>query len=223
MRWIKKTRVTLSRLIFSTGRSMRHADLRREATAVIVKPASALLYDTAVWYLVWACGCVLCGWMSDAMDKKNTCNTFSTDFFDWQIKSKKSSFSTRSLSRKTQSKKVESKMLFFDCCARKPELGFSRKRPFSTEKSDSVRNSLIPQKPGLLLVGVAVCNRYFFFARVHPSDRWRSRSSRSSTIYPSSVAAVMSCCARSVHVTVQLQRRKRVLNHADRTAPTRRH
>ena len=64
---------------------MRHADLRRESTAVIVKPASALLYDTAVWCLVWACGCVLCGWMSDAMDKKNTCNTFSTDFFDWQI------------------------------------------------------------------------------------------------------------------------------------------
>ena len=36
---------------------MRHADLRREATAVIVKAASALLYDTtAVWYLVWVCG-----------------------------------------------------------------------------------------------------------------------------------------------------------------------
>ena len=34
---------------------MRHADLRREATAVIPKPASALLYDTAVWYLVWVC------------------------------------------------------------------------------------------------------------------------------------------------------------------------
>ena len=36
---------------------MRHADLRRVATAVIaVKPASALLYDIAVWYLVWVCG-----------------------------------------------------------------------------------------------------------------------------------------------------------------------
>ena len=36
---------------------MRHADLRREAAAVIaVKPASALLYNTAVWYLVWVCG-----------------------------------------------------------------------------------------------------------------------------------------------------------------------
>ena len=49
---------------------MRHADLRREATAVIAKAASALLYDTAVWYLVWVCGrvgCVFCGGMSDAM------------------------------------------------------------------------------------------------------------------------------------------------------------
>ena len=46
---------------------MRHADLRREATAVIAKPASVLLYGTAVWYLVWACGCAPCGGMSDAM------------------------------------------------------------------------------------------------------------------------------------------------------------
>ena len=36
---------------------MRHDDLPREAAAVIAaKPASALLYDTAVWYLVWVCG-----------------------------------------------------------------------------------------------------------------------------------------------------------------------
>ena len=35
---------------------MRRADLRREATAGIAKAASALLYDTAVWYLVWMCG-----------------------------------------------------------------------------------------------------------------------------------------------------------------------
>ena len=36
---------------------MRHdADLRREATAVIAKPASVLFFDTAVWYLVWVCG-----------------------------------------------------------------------------------------------------------------------------------------------------------------------
>ena len=42
---------------------MRHADLRRKAIAVIAKAASALLYDSAVWYLVWVCGrvavCVL--------------------------------------------------------------------------------------------------------------------------------------------------------------------
>ena len=45
---------------------MRHADFRREATAVIAKAASALLYDTAVWYLVWVCGrvgvCFVVGW-----------------------------------------------------------------------------------------------------------------------------------------------------------------
>ena len=36
---------------------MRHADLRREPAAVIAaKPASALLYFTAVWYLVRVCG-----------------------------------------------------------------------------------------------------------------------------------------------------------------------
>ena len=46
---------------------MCHADLRREATAVIAEPTSALLYDTAVWYLVWVSGCVLCGGMSNAM------------------------------------------------------------------------------------------------------------------------------------------------------------
>ena len=32
---------------------MRPVDLRREATAVIAKAASALFYDTAVWYLVY--------------------------------------------------------------------------------------------------------------------------------------------------------------------------
>ena len=35
---------------------VRHADLRGEATAVLAKAASPLLYDTAVWYLVWVCG-----------------------------------------------------------------------------------------------------------------------------------------------------------------------
>ena len=36
---------------------MRHADLRQEAAPVTAaKPASALLYDTAVWYLIRVCG-----------------------------------------------------------------------------------------------------------------------------------------------------------------------
>ena len=43
------------------------------------------------------------------------------EFFDWI---RQSEFSVE---------KVESKKPFFDC-VRKPDLGFSRKRPFSTEK-----------------------------------------------------------------------------------------
>ena len=47
------------------------------------------------------------------------------------------SFSTGSPSpsRKTQSKKVESEKVFFDS-VRKPDLGYSRKRPLRTDKSD---------------------------------------------------------------------------------------
>ena len=77
------------------------------------------------------------------MGSNNRCKTFSTgrssrklDFFDWIPQSE-----IRSPSRKTQSKKVESTKPFFDC-VRKPDLGFSRKRSFSTDKSDCVRNGL---------------------------------------------------------------------------------
>ena len=73
---------------------------------------------------VWPRGCVFGGGMSDAISSKNTCKFFSTEFFDWRIQSKKSSFSTASASRSSQSKKVESKKPFFDC-VRKPDLGFS--------------------------------------------------------------------------------------------------
>ena len=105
---------------------MRHADLLREATAGIAKPASAscVILQCGTWYgcvAVWPCGCVFGGGMSDAIGSKNTCKTFSTEFFDWRIQSKKSSCSTGSASRNSQSKKVESKMPFFDC-VRKPDL-----------------------------------------------------------------------------------------------------
>ena len=49
---------------------VRHTDLGRKATTVIVEEASALLYNTAVWctwYMsvsVWVCGCVG-GWVCD--------------------------------------------------------------------------------------------------------------------------------------------------------------
>ena len=78
--------------------------------------------------------------MNDVIGSKNTCKTFSTWFFDW---TKKSSFSTRSAGRSSQSKKVESKKPFFDR-VRKLDSGFSRKRPFSTDKSDCIRNGLSP-------------------------------------------------------------------------------
>ena len=56
---------------------MPHADLRRDATAVIAKPASVPLYDSAVGYLVWMCGCVRRGGMSDAMGYKKHVQNFS--------------------------------------------------------------------------------------------------------------------------------------------------
>ena len=49
------------------------------------------------------------------------------------------SFSTGSASRKTRSKKLESKKLFFGCI-RKPDWGLSQKRPFSADKSDCNKN-----------------------------------------------------------------------------------
>ena len=67
---------------------MRHADMLREATAVIATPASApcMILQCGAWYgcvAVWPCGCVSGGGMNDAIGSKNTCKTFSTEFFDW--------------------------------------------------------------------------------------------------------------------------------------------
>ena len=66
---------------------MRHADLLREATAGIAKPASApcMILQCGSWYgcvAVWPCGCVFGGGMGDAIGSKNTCKTFSTEIFD---------------------------------------------------------------------------------------------------------------------------------------------
>ena len=76
---------------------MRHVDLLREAIAGIAKPASApcMILQCGTWYgcvVVWPCGCVFGGGMGDAIGSKNTCKFFSTEFFDWRIQSKKSSF-----------------------------------------------------------------------------------------------------------------------------------
>ena len=90
---------------------MRYADLLREATAGIAKPASApcMILQCGTWYgcvAVWPCGCVFGGGMGDVIGSKHTCKTLSTEFFDWRIQSKKSSFSTGSASRNSQSKKA---------------------------------------------------------------------------------------------------------------------
>ena len=48
---------------------MRHADVWREGSAMIAKAASALLYDTVVWYLVWVCGVWVCvSWWNEQYD-----------------------------------------------------------------------------------------------------------------------------------------------------------
>ena len=57
------------------------------------------------------------------------------------VKLSRLSFSTGSASRNSQSKIVESRKPFFDC-VREPDLGFSRKIPFSTDKPDCIRNDL---------------------------------------------------------------------------------
>ena len=102
-----------------------HADLRREAAALIaVKPASALLYATAVWWYgcgvgVWAC--VL--WWDERCDglTKRFVQVFRlTDPID------KVNFSTGSASRIAQSKIVEKKTIF-------RLFLHNRKRAFSTQ------------------------------------------------------------------------------------------
>ena len=80
--------------------------------------------------------------MNDAIGSKNTCKVFSTEFYEDAVE--KVGFSTGSASRNSQSKKVESKKPFFGCI-RKLDLGVSRKRPFSTDQSDCVRNGLWAQ------------------------------------------------------------------------------
>ena len=88
--------------------------------------------------------------MTDAIGSKNTCRTFSTELFDWWIQSKKSSFSTGATGLNSQPRKVESKKPFFDF-VRKPDLGFSRERPFSTDNSDCIRNGQPKKKCKRLL------------------------------------------------------------------------
>ena len=86
------------------------------------------------------------GGMSDAMGSIIWGKTFSTEFFDWRISSKKSrGFRLDpSASRNSQSKKFESTKPFFDCM-RKLVSGLCQKRPFSTDKSDCLRNG--PSSP----------------------------------------------------------------------------
>ena len=98
---------------------MRHADLLREATAGIAKPASALcmILQCGTWYgcvAVWPCGCVFGGGMGDAIGSKNTCKTF------------RQSFSTGGSSRKSRVFRLDPPV---GILSRKK---LSRKSPFST-------------------------------------------------------------------------------------------
>ena len=118
---------------------------------------------------MWVC---VCGGMSDAMGSRNACKAFSTGG--------KSSFSTGPASRNSQSKKVESKKPFFDS-VRKPDLGFSPKRPFSTEKPDCIRNGLTMPEITRGSYGARPANnktttKHFLFLVA-----WRSRGSTCSS------------------------------------------
>ena len=100
---------------------MRHADLLREATAWIAKPASApcMILQCGTWYgcvAVWPCGCVFGGGMGDAIASKNTRKTFLTEFSDWIRQSELSV------------KKVESKKPFFFRLRKKARFGLQSKK-----------------------------------------------------------------------------------------------
>ena len=75
------------------------------------------------------------------MGSKTRCKTFSTEFFDWQIQSKKSKF----FDWIPQWEYSVEKALFRLC--KKARFGLqSKKAAFSTDKSDRVRNGLTTQK-----------------------------------------------------------------------------
>ena len=129
---------------------MRHADLLRESTARISKLTSApcTILQCGTWYgcvAAWACGCVFGGGMSDAIGvQKSRVNFFSTEFFDWRNSSRKSRvfrldppvgiLSRKKLSKKCPVSTVQERPIW---------ASFSRKRPFSTDKPDCIRNVLV--------------------------------------------------------------------------------
>ena len=108
---------------------MRHADLLREATAVIAKPASApcMIMQCGTWYgfvAVRPCGCVFNGGMSDAIGQKTRVKLFRSSFSTGGSVEKVEFFFAGSASRNSQSKKIELKKPFF-ACVRKLDLGFN--------------------------------------------------------------------------------------------------
>ena len=86
---------------------------------------------------LWACGSVFGGGTSDVMGSKTACKTFSTEFFDyWQIPSESGVFRLDPPVGKLSRKQLSRNNAFLRLlCNRKPDLGFSRKRPFSTGNS----------------------------------------------------------------------------------------
>ena len=75
--------------------------------------------------------------------QKTRVKLFRLKFFDWRILSRKNRvFRLDPPVGILIRKKLSRKSPFFDCCVRKSDLGFSRKRPFSTEKSDCIIKSI---------------------------------------------------------------------------------
>ena len=80
--------------------------------------------------------------MGDAIGSKNTCKTFSTEFFDYPVE-KVEFIDWKCQSEFSVEKSwIEQALFRLRKKARFADLGFSRKRPFSTVKSDCIRNGL---------------------------------------------------------------------------------
>ena len=118
---------------------MRHADWRREATAVITRAASVLLYDTAAWYLPGMGG--FCGVMGDVMGSQKGCKPFFRLSFRLADPVKKYQVFGLDFPEKLSRKKLSRKSPFFNDVIY-PDLGFRRKCRFRLTKPTARETTL---------------------------------------------------------------------------------